>query len=89
MKHIHGGDLRRALGFKRYIYLSYVASFCIVGLLWFVQYGMFHFLKKITPMLSFANTLTLCMVGGIPFISSIFVTFTDKVSSETPFYRLQ
>ena len=77
VKNNHGGNLRRALETTRFIYLSYVASFCIVGLLWLVQYGMFHFLKKITPTLSFLNTLTLCLVGGIPFVSSIYVAFIN------------
>ena len=77
----HDGNLRKALSTRRFIYLSYVASFCIVGLLWFVHYGMFHFLKKITPTLSFVNTLSLCLVGGIPFVSSIYVVFADEESS--------
>ena len=77
----HGGNLKKALSMRRFIYLAYVSSFCIVGLLWFVQYGMFHFLKKITPTLSFVNTLTLCLVGGIPFVSSIYVTFAADVDA--------
>ena len=85
VRDVHAGNLRSALSQKRFIYLAYVASFCIVGLLWFVQYGMFHFLKKITPTLSFINTLTLCLVCGIPFVSSIYVTFAD-VSSEAAYY---
>ena len=86
VEYIHGGNLKRALSVKRFIYLAYVASFCIVGLLWFVQYGMFHFLKKITPTLSFVNTLTLSLVCGVPFFSSIYVNFADEVSSEAPYH---
>ena len=84
----HGGNLRYALGSTRFIYLSYVASFCIVGLLWFVQYGMFHFLKKITPTLSFINTITLCLVGGIPFVSSIYVIFISNEESLKTMYSV-
>ena len=80
IKSDHSGSLRNYLNRRRFTYLSYVASFCVVGLLWFVQYGMFHFLKKITPTLSFVNTLTLCLVGGIPFVSSVYVMFTDTLT---------
>ena len=86
VEHSHNGNLKKALSFQRFIYLAYLASFCIVGLLWFVQYGMFHFIKKITPTLSFVNTLTLCLIGGIPFISSIYVTFADEASWENAYY---
>ena len=89
VEHIHGGNLKSALSVKRFIYLAYVASFCIVGLLWFVHYGMFHFLKKVTPTLSFINTLTLCLVCGIPFVSSIYVKFADDVSWETPYHSTE
>ena len=89
VRHTHGGNLRKALAFKKYSYLAYVASFCIVGLLWFVQYGMFHFLKNITPMLSFVNTLTLSLICGIPFISSIYTAFADEVSTESEYYTVE
>ena len=82
----HHGDLKKALAEKRFIYLAYVASFCTVGLLWFVQYGMFQFLKKITPVLSFINTLNLCLVCGIPFVSEIYVTFANEETTEAPYY---
>lgn len=83
---IHHGNLKNALHQERFIYLSFVACFCIVGLLWFVQYGMFHFVRKITPTLSFINTVTLCLVGGIPFVSSIYISFADETGKEAPYY---
>ena len=87
VERVHGGNLRKALDTKRYLYLAYVSSFLTVGLLWVVQYGMFHFLKKITPMLSLVNSATLCLIGGIPFVSSVYVTFADEVSTESRFYN--
>lgn len=87
VEQVHRGNLQKALDNKRYLYLAYVASFLTVGLLWFVQYGMFHFLKKITPMLSLLNSTTLCLIGGIPFVSSVYVTFADEVDTESRFYN--
>ena len=88
VKESHGGNLRNALDRQRFIYLAYVTSFCTVGLLWFVQYGMFQFLRKITPALSLVNTLTLCLMGGVPFVSSIYVIFAgDNEILETVFAK--
>ena len=35
---------------------QYDFCYSIAGLLWFVQYGMFQFIKKVTPVLSAVNT---------------------------------
>ena len=84
VKHSHHGSLVKALRNQQFIFFSYVSSFCIVGLLWFVHYGMFQFVKKVTPALSILNTLTLSLVCGIPFVSEIYVYFSNQVDDDSP-----
>lgn len=73
----YGGHLGKALHDQRQVFFSYVASFLIVGLLWFVQYGMFQFITKMTPALSFLNTATLSLICVIPFVAGVNVIFSD------------
>lgn len=74
----YNGSLKEALTEEKYIYLSFVASFVIVGLLWFVHYSIFQFIEKMTPALSAINTLILSLVCAIPFVTGVNVIFSSS-----------
>ncbi|XP_064399985.1 endosomal/lysosomal proton channel TMEM175-like [Halichondria panicea] len=71
-------ELHIALYKQRNVFFSYITTFVVTGLLWFVQYSMFHFLERFTPIMVVANTCTLLLVGGIPFAAEILSIFSDE-----------
>ncbi|XP_064399987.1 endosomal/lysosomal proton channel TMEM175-like [Halichondria panicea] len=71
-------ELWTALRKQRFVFSSYITTFIVTGLLWFVQYSMFHFIERITPIMAVANTFTLLLVGGIPFAAEILSIFSDE-----------
>lgn len=75
----YDGNLQQALREQQYVFMAYITSFVVVGLLWFVHYGMLHFLEKLTPALNFVNIITLFLVGGIPYVSGVHTIFSETL----------
>lgn len=52
-------------------YLTYVGTFAICGLLWFVHHSLFYSLKKVNYFMMIVNNVSLSCVGTLPFLVSI------------------
>jgi uncharacterized membrane protein len=52
------------LSLKVFVHVHVYQVFCITsGLLWFVQYSMFHFVKKMTNLLTSINLLVSVLIS--------------------------
>ena len=65
----HG--MQKALSKMRSEYLTYVGTFAVCGLLWFVHHSLFDCLKKVNYLMMIINNISLSCVGTLPFLVSI------------------
>ena len=65
----HG--MAKTLSHMRSEYLTYVGTFAVCGLLWFVHHSLFYSLKKVNYLMMIINNVSLSCVGALPFLVSI------------------
>ena len=63
--------MEKALSHMRSEYLTYVGTFAVCGLLWFVHHSLFCSLKKVNYLMMIVNNISLSCVGTLPFLVSI------------------
>ena len=69
--YVHANSLEKALLHMRSEYLTYVGTFALCGLLWFVHHSLFYSLKKVSYLMMIINNISLSCVGTLPFLVSI------------------
>ena len=63
--------MRKTLSHMRSEYLTYVGTFAVCGILWFVHHSLFYSLKKVNYLMMIINNISLSCVGTLPFLVSI------------------
>ena len=71
----YDGDLLEALSNNRVEYSDYLATFLLISLLWFVHHSLFHFIKRLNPLMFVAHQSSLSFVGVVPATIELFATF--------------
>ena len=67
-----------ALSHMRSEYLTYVGTFALCGLLWFVHHSLFCAMKKVNYLMMIINNLSLSCVGTLPFLVSILNKYVNN-----------
>ncbi|XP_028403540.1 endosomal/lysosomal potassium channel TMEM175-like [Dendronephthya gigantea] len=70
--------IEKTLANMRSEYLTYVGTFAVCGLLWFVHYSLFYSLKKVNYLMMIVNNVSLSCVGTLPFLVSILNKYVDS-----------
>lgn len=65
----HGLD--KTLSKKYAEYITYVGTFTVCGLLWFIHHSLFYSIKKVNYLMMIVNNISLSCVGSLPFLVSI------------------
>ncbi|KAI6659419.1 hypothetical protein LOD99_10816 [Oopsacas minuta] len=68
---------------SRFTILSYVNSFLIVCLFWFVNHSIFHYIHHMTRLMNVLNTFAQLFVCIIPFCANIMVGYANKVGDDS------
>ena len=68
----------KTLSNMRSEYLTYVGTFAVCGLLWFVHHSLFYSLKKVNYLMMIINNVSLSCVGTLPFLVSILNKYVDS-----------
>ena len=69
--------MAKTLSHMRSEYLTYVGTFAVCGLLWFVHHSLFCSLKKVNYLMMIVNNISLSCVGTLPFLVSILNKYVD------------
>jgi len=62
----YDGSLIKALRDKQTEYLSYLSTFVVISLMWFVHHSLFNFIKDLNPLMFTAHQCSLSIVGVVP-----------------------
>lgn len=69
-------------------YITYVGTFTVCGLLWFVHHSLFHSMKKVNYAMLIINNISLSCVGSLPFLTSLLNKYAEK-PQEVDRYAIQ
>ena len=71
-------DVITILNTSRYVIYSYVMSFVIVCLFWFVNHSIFHYIRRINKLMTSINMIAQFFVCLIPFCANILVGYAKR-----------
>lgn len=67
-------------------FLTYVATFVIIALLWFLHHSLYHSIRKMNQVMLVANNISMSFIGFFPFIVALmnrFVTHPKHLNDDT------
>ena len=68
---VNKNGMEKALSNLHSKYLTYVGTYVLCGLLWFVHHSLFYSLKKVNYLMMIVNNVSLSCVGTLPFLVTI------------------
>lgn len=75
---VEENGMKKALAHIWPEYITYVGTFAVCGLLWFVHHSLFYSIKKVNYAMLIINNISLSCVGSLPFLTSLLNKYAEK-----------